>query len=320
MRNTIVSSKVFDSSQAALAGLARDGITVAVGGFGLCGIPEQLILALRDSGAKGLTAISNNAGVDDWGGVSPLTPDHVNPERPWPHLDDLAELTELAGFTLQQRLTVHPEYIAQGPPWVDARLRAHVDALRDPVTNLAVTERIPQGIAWQEADADYSAIEAGGRTDLGSTIDDEGRRGQQRADFDQVYGDWETVAQRIEAPAAVGVSDLTHALRLAADSPAELALVENHDLAVELMSVDGSALEELCRIADDVRRDAVGDEVTYIVNRNINFTNVCYTGCRFCAFAQRKDRAQAGFGVARDRQHPRLAARGLDHGGKCEGV
>ena len=233
------------------------------------------------------------AGVDDWGGVSPLTPDHVNPERPWPHLDDLAELTELAGFTLEQRLTVHPEYIAQGPPWVDARLRAHVDALRDPVTNLAVTERIPQGIAWQEADADYSAIEVGGRTDLGSAIDAEGRRGQQRADFDQVYGDWETVAQRIEAPAAVGVSDLARALQLAAHSPADLALVENHDLAVELMSVDGSALEELCRIADDVRRDAVGDEVTYIVNRNINFTNVCYTGCRFCAFAQRKDDVDA---------------------------
>ncbi len=233
------------------------------------------------------------AGVDDWGGVSPLTPDHVNPERPWPHLDDLAELTELAGFTLEQRLTVHPEYIAQGPPWVDARLRAHVDALRDPVTNLALTERIPQGIGWQEADADYSAIEVGGRTDLGSAIDAEGRRGQQRADFDQVYGDWETVAQRIEAPAAVGVSDLARALQLAAHAPADLALVENHDLAVELMSVDGSALEELCRIADDVRRDAVGDEVTYIVNRNINFTNVCYTGCRFCAFAQRKDDVDA---------------------------
>ncbi len=233
------------------------------------------------------------AGVDDWGGVSPVTPDHVNPERPWPHLDDLAELTELAGFTLEQRLTVHPEYIAQGPPWVDARLRAHVDALRDPVTNLAVTERIPQGIAWQEADADYSAIEVGGRTDLGSAIDAEGRRGQQRADFDQVYGDWETVAQRIEAPAAVGVSDLARALQLASHSPADLARVENHDLAVELMSVDGAALEELCRIADDVRRDAVGDEVTYIVNRNINFTNVCYTGCRFCAFAQRKDDVDA---------------------------
>lgn len=233
------------------------------------------------------------AGVDDWGGVSPLTPDHVNPERPWPHLDDLAELTKAAGFTLEQRLTVHPEYIAQGPPWVDARLRAHVDALRDPVTNLAVTERIPQGIGWQEADADYSAIEVGGRTDLGSAIDAEGRRGQQRADFDQVYGDWETVAQRIEAPAAVGVGDLARALQLAAHSPADLALVENHDLAVELMSVDGSALEELCRIADDVRRDAVGDEVTYVVNRNINFTNVCYTGCRFCAFAQRKDDVDA---------------------------
>ena len=255
--------------------------------------PKMRIQAPPNLSSPGALSRLIAAGVDDWGGVSPLTPDHVNPERPWPHLDDLAELTELAGFTLEQRLTVHPEYIAQGPPWVDARLRAHVDALRDPVTNLAVTERIPQGIAWQEADADYSAIEVGGRTDLGSAIDAEGRRGQQRADFDQVYGDWETVAQRIEAPAAVSVSNLARALQLAAHAPADLALVENHDLAVELMSVDGSALEELCRIADDVRRDAVGDEVTYIVNRNINFTNVCYTGCRFCAFAQRKDDVDA---------------------------
>ncbi len=60
-------SKVYDSPAAALQGITSDGITIAVGGFGLCGIPEQLILALRDSGAKGLTAISNNAGVDDWG-------------------------------------------------------------------------------------------------------------------------------------------------------------------------------------------------------------------------------------------------------------
>jgi 3-oxoacid CoA-transferase subunit A len=60
-------SKVFESARSALEGLARDGITVAVGGFGLCGIPEQLIIALRDTGAKGLTAVSNNAGVDDWG-------------------------------------------------------------------------------------------------------------------------------------------------------------------------------------------------------------------------------------------------------------
>ncbi len=59
--------KVFASPKAALEGVIRDGMTVAVGGFGLCGIPEQLILALRDSGAKGLTAVSNNAGVDDWG-------------------------------------------------------------------------------------------------------------------------------------------------------------------------------------------------------------------------------------------------------------
>jgi 3-oxoacid CoA-transferase subunit A len=66
-KRTVMKSKVHATPSAALEGLVRDGLTVAVGGFGLCGIPEQLILALRDSGAKDLTAISNNAGVDEWG-------------------------------------------------------------------------------------------------------------------------------------------------------------------------------------------------------------------------------------------------------------
>ena len=80
---------------------------------------------------------------------------------------------------------------------------------------------------------------------------------------------------------------------LAADDPVALARPENRGLAVALMRADGEALEALCRIADDVRRGAVGDDVTYVVNRNINFTNVCYTGCRFCAFAQRASDADA---------------------------
>ena len=61
------------------------------------------------------------AGVDDWGGVSPLTPDHVNPERPWPSLDRLRAVTEAAGFTLRARLTAHPEYVVAGEPWIDPR-------------------------------------------------------------------------------------------------------------------------------------------------------------------------------------------------------
>ncbi|CAM5559538.1 5-amino-6-(D-ribitylamino)uracil--L-tyrosine 4-hydroxyphenyl transferase [Streptomyces griseomycini] len=60
------------------------------------------------------------------------------------------------------------------------------------------------------------------------------------------------------------------------------------DEALALLHADGPALDALCSVADDIRKDVVGDDVTYIVTRNINFTNVCYTGCRFCAFAQRR--------------------------------
>src|SRR6476660_6316982 len=74
-------------------------------------------------------ALLIRAGIDDWGGVSPVTPDHVNPERPWPALDDLAERTKAAGFVLRERLTIYPEYARRGVPWLDARLTAHVEAL-----------------------------------------------------------------------------------------------------------------------------------------------------------------------------------------------
>ena len=77
------------------------------------------------------------AGVDDWGGVSPLTPDHVNPERPWPALDELAAVTAEAGYDLVQRLTAQPQYVQAGAAWIDPRVRAHVDALADPDTGLA---------------------------------------------------------------------------------------------------------------------------------------------------------------------------------------
>ncbi|MEO5875318.1 MAG: 7,8-didemethyl-8-hydroxy-5-deazariboflavin synthase CofG, partial [Streptosporangiaceae bacterium] len=82
-------------------------------------------------------ALMLRAGIDDWGGVSPLTPDHVNPERPWPNLDQLAERTAAEGFTLRERLTIYPEYVQRGEPWLDPRLFAHVAALSDPATGLA---------------------------------------------------------------------------------------------------------------------------------------------------------------------------------------
>jgi FO synthase len=84
-----------------------------------------------------------DAGIDDWGGVSPLTPDHVNPERPWPQLDELAETTAKAGFTLRERLTIYPKYLRG--QWLDPAVAGYVDALADATTGLANEEAIPRG-------------------------------------------------------------------------------------------------------------------------------------------------------------------------------
>ncbi|GAA2225054.1 bifunctional FO biosynthesis protein CofGH [Streptomyces nogalater] len=228
------------------------------------------------------------AGIDDWGGVSPLTIDHVNPERPWPQIEELTERSRAAGFELRERLCVYPEFVRRGEPWLDPRLRPHVSALADPETGLALPDAVVEGRPWQEPEEVFTAT---GRTDLNTAIDSEGRTGDRRADFDEVYGDWEALREAA-APGMVPEridADVREALRTAADDPTRLTDAE----ALALLHADGPALDALCRVADDVRRSAVGDDVTYIVTRNINFTNVCYTGCRFCAFAQRRTDADA---------------------------
>jgi FO synthase len=233
-----------------------------------------------------------NAGVDDWGGVSPVTPDHINPERPWPSVESLARRCADAGFELRERLTVYPELMRRGAPWVDSRLRNYVAALADPATGLAVADRRPSGLPWQESDS-WSAE---GRVALHREVDTVGRSGDRRGDFDEVYGSWSAV------PAGPSVTrttrgspsgDAAAALRLAERDPAGLLKPKHVGATLELLTARGAALDAVCSLADSVRRDAVGDDVTYVVNRNINFTNVCYVGCRFCAFAQRKSDADA---------------------------
>jgi FO synthase len=273
-------------------------------------------------------ALALDAGIDDWGGVSPLTPDHVNPERPWPQIDDLAQRTAASGFTLRERLTIYPDYIRE--PWLDPRLAAHVGALADPATGLADETAMPRGLPWQEPDGGWG--DSSGRTDLHVTIDTTGRTRDRRDDFAEVYGDWDEVGARIEpaarrtaprvlaqegtdpahggTPADAGTpadggtpadaapagtapqrlrAEVQAALRHAERDPAALTDAD----ALALLDADGPELEALAALADAVRRDTIGDDVTYVVNRNINFTNVCYTGCRFCAFAQRRTDADA---------------------------
>jgi FO synthase len=225
-----------------------------------------------------------DAGINDWGGVSPITPDHVNPEAPWPKLEALRARTEDAGFALRERLCVYPEYVARPDPWLAGKMRAPVAAvLAD--DGLAREGAVPEPIGWQDPDVQWKP----------RTIDLTFAKGSQaglRADADVVYGDIEDVevevtrswAARPRTPARLE-ADVRRALRKAeAHRPDDITDEE----ALALFQAEGSALEALCRVADDLRREAVGDEVTYVVNRNVNFTNVCYVGCRFCAFAQRE--------------------------------
>ncbi|MGQ0480650.1 MAG: bifunctional FO biosynthesis protein CofGH [Pseudonocardia sp.] len=235
------------------------------------------------------------AGIDDWGGVSPVTADHVNPERPWPAIDELAARSAESGFALRERLTAYPGYVLAGSPWIDTRLHGHVAALADPATGLANEDAVLEGRPWQEPDGGYASS---GRTDLHTAIDQAGRTGDRRGDFDSVYGDWDELRAELAGIQEAGGperldADVRAGLRLAADDPAALLDPAHEAAALAVLTCDGPALDELCRLADQLRADVVGDEVTYVVNRNINFSNVCYVGCRFCAFAQRERDADA---------------------------
>ena len=242
--------------------------------------PYMSVLAppnLSDPGYERLL----DAGINDWGGVSPVTPDHVNPEAPWPRLLDLERRTAEKGHRLRERLTVYPRFALKADPWLAGKMQAPVRALLG-LDGFAVQGRSPQPIPWQDPEVRWKPR----TTPLAFA---KKGPGVLRPDSMDVYGDFDHITvtrewhmrprsapQRLEA-------DTRSALSKAADGRA----ISDGE-ALSLFEAEGDALEALCRVADDLRRQAVGDVVTYVVNRNINFTNVCYTGCRFCAFAQRE--------------------------------
>jgi FO synthase len=223
-----------------------------------------------------------DAGINDWGGVSPITPDHVNPEKPWPNIDALRRRTEAKGFELRERLGVYPEFVTRPDPYLAGKMRAPVSALSDH-DGLAVEGRIPEPVPWQDPDVQWKPRS----TELTFAKD---RRAGLREDAAHLYGDLSTIeieATRVWAGGGGTPERLDGEIRQAlarAERGADLSDGE----ALALFRAEGPALEALCRVADGLRQEAVGDVVTYVVNRNINFTNVCYVGCRFCAFAQRE--------------------------------
>jgi FO synthase len=192
------------------------------------------------------------AGLNDWGGVSPVTPDHVNPERPWPKLDELGAVTEGRGYQLLERLAVYPAYCATPRAldrWIDRGLRARVLDSID-AEGYRRTEAWTSGGDEPPPERASVAIEAA-------------RNGAWRV------------------PGRVGRASVGRALDRAADGE-ELSVDE---LAL-LFTARGVEAERLYSVADDLRRTAVGDDVTYVVNRNINYTNMCYFKCGFCAFSK----------------------------------
>ena len=243
------------------------------------------------------------AGIDDWGGVSPVTPDHVNPEAPWPALERLAAVSEAGGFVLTERLTVYPEYASTPDPWLAGRMRgpvaalASADGLADPATRAV-------GRPWQDPVVEPHGMTAAMRAVVegnggnGGVPDAADGRNARAADRDDavhraVFGDVHAVAEGVVAanaprpeapPRSLIRRDVARALERAAGGT-----VLDDAEALLLFGTTGVELEALTRTADEVREERVGPLVTYVVNRNINATNVCYVGCRFCAFAQRRD-------------------------------
>ncbi|MCA8926854.1 MAG: 5-amino-6-(D-ribitylamino)uracil--L-tyrosine 4-hydroxyphenyl transferase CofH [Alphaproteobacteria bacterium] len=203
--------------------------------------PEMSVQAPPNLSPEGLQPIVD-AGINDWGGVSPLTPDFVNPEAPWPHLDKLAADTAAAGKHLVERLTVYPHYAQRSEAWVDRKLLKAV---------------------LHAVDADGLA-----RTDTWST----------GAPGDPPEADLRWLAEDQTASPEVA--------RILAKPFAGEGLSEAE--IVTLFQARGPDFGAVAQAADRLRRQVSGETVTYVVNRNINYTNVCYFKCQFCAFSKGK--------------------------------
>ena len=185
------------------------------------------------------------AGINDWGGVSPITPDYVNPEAPWPQLERLADETAAAGKFLEQRLTVYPAYVVEGERWLD-------DSVQTPVLRLSDAAGFARRDSWVPGEEhSVPAIEA--------------RLLATQVEPDAVSSDVLDIVERCWQTGPLTEADVTR-----------------------LFNVRGADFSYVVAQADQLREKVNGDTVSYVVNRNINYTNVCYFKCQFCAFSKGK--------------------------------
>jgi FO synthase len=185
------------------------------------------------------------SGIDDFGGVSPVTIDHVNPERAWPAVEILSAATEAAGMTLAPRLTVYPEFAHDPARWLDPTMRFGV-------LDRADADGLARSDAWCS----------------GGTADPPPLLGA-------------VTGPPAVAPLPRAGSPLAEVL-----TGVGLGHVPDEDEIVTLFSARGLEVRSVAEVADQLRADVVGDVVTWVANRNINYTNVCTFKCRFCAFSK----------------------------------
>ncbi len=208
-----------------------------------------------------------DAGIDDFGGVSPVTADHVNPERPWPDLDRLREIAETAHMTLAPRLTVYPDYVADPETWIDPALHFRVMDRSD-AEGLG---RDDPGALWPERVTAADAVQDGAEVVL------VGHRSTQ----------WYSGSNSAPPTLVPGRGSLRPGSRLAEVIEGHRSGQElGHDEIVAMFAARGPEVVAIAEYADDLRRRRVGDEVTWVHNRNINYTNVCTFKCRFCGFSK----------------------------------
>ncbi len=180
------------------------------------------------------------AGINDWGGVSPVTPDHVNPEAPWPHLDDLTRITATCGKTLVERLCIYPEYAHRAQTWLD-------EALRPRVLDAIDADGLARMDDWVPGDASMA------------------------------------LPPPVAAPGLNREPEIDRIL-ICSDRGDRLSVRQ----ITRLLRARSGEIEPIIAAADDLRRRVCGDTVSYVVTRNINYTNICYFKCRFCAFSKGK--------------------------------
>jgi FO synthase len=216
--------------------------------------PRMSIQAPPNLQPDGLSRLIR-AGINDWGGVSPVTIDHVNPEAPWPHLDELARATQAAGRDLVERLALVPAFAMRPDAWTDLAITPRIRRMSD-----------ARGFA--RPDRWYSGADCA---------------------LPQVAAHWSSAAARVPAKgwkaagaAAHGAATRTSAILRAARAGHALTEADIE----RLFSVEGRELDAVIAAADQLRHESVGDTVTYVVNRNINYTNICLYHCGFCAFSK----------------------------------